>query len=87
MDCRGIPYVIVEPDNIIYNNSLDEPPKRKKERQLIKQQWMGRLVLKNSDDMDDSTNWSWIEYIKKAYDDKTSLFFYVKSRSVSFRYY
>ena len=84
MDCRGIPYVIVEPDNIIYNNSLDEPPKRKKERQLIKQQWMGRLVLKNSDDMDDSTNWSRIKYIKKAYDDKTSLDFVDRHRQVSF---
>lgn len=45
MDRQGIPYVIVEPDNIIWNDY--ELPERTKERQLIKQQWFGRFALRD----------------------------------------
>lgn len=43
MDRQKIPYVIVEPDNIVWNEQ--ESKERAKERQIIKQQWFGRFIL------------------------------------------
>ena len=80
MDRKRIPYVIVQPDNIIWNEP--ESSERKKERQLIKQQWMGRIVLRNNDHIRDFEKW--FEHIKEIYDTRTSLDFINKHRQVSF---
>lgn len=52
MDRRKIPYIIVEPDNIVWNKQ--EAEERAKERQIIKQQWFGRFVLRNNSHIKDS---------------------------------
>lgn len=80
MDKRGIPYVIVEPDNIIWNEF--ETQDRIKERKLIKQQWMGRLVLRNNDHIKDFAKW--FTHIKEIYDERTSLNFINKHKQLSF---
>lgn len=80
MDKRGIPYVIVEPDNIIWNEF--ETKDRIKERKLIKQQWMGRLVLRNNDHVKDFEKW--FSHIKEIYDERTSLNFINKHKQLSF---
>lgn len=77
---RGIPYVIVEPDNIVWNEY--ETPERKKERQLIKQQWFGRLCLRDNSFIKDFT--SWFSHIKEIYDERTSLQTIDKYKPVSF---
>lgn len=46
MDRQKIPYVIVEPDNIVWNEQ--EFKERAKERQIIKQQWFGRFILRDN---------------------------------------
>lgn len=51
MDRRKIPYIIVEPDNIVWNKQ--EAEERAKERQIIKQQWFGRFVLRNNSHIKD----------------------------------
>lgn len=71
LDARGIPYVIVEPDNIIWN--IYETTERKRIRQLIKQQWLGRLVLRDNSHIKDFPGW--FQHIKETYDQKTSLDF------------
>ena len=49
MDRQKIPYVIVEPDNIVWNEQ--ESKERAKERQIIKQQWFGRFILRDNSHM------------------------------------
>lgn len=80
MDKQGIPYVIVEPDNIVWNEF--ETQERKRERKLIKQQWMGRLVLRNNNHIKDFEKW--FEHIKEIYDERTSLDFINKHKQLSF---
>ena len=80
MDRQGIPYVIVEPDNIIWNDS--ELPERTKERQLIKQQWFGRFALRDNSHIKDFSKW--IEHIEEIYDERTSLDFINKHHQLSF---
>lgn len=80
MDKQGIPYVIVEPDNIIWNDS--ELPERTKERQLIKQQWFGRFVLRDNSHIKDFSKW--LKHIEEIYDERTSLDFINKHHQLSF---
>lgn len=71
MDRRCIAYVIVEPDNIVWNEP--EPEERKKKRKIIKQQWFGRLILRDNSHIADFD--SWLKHIKEIYDVRTSLGF------------
>ena len=80
MDRQGIPYVIVEPDNIIWNEF--ETLERAKERQLIKQQWFGRFVLRNNSHIKDFSKW--LNHIKEIYDERTSLEFINKHHQLTF---
>lgn len=80
MDRQGIPYIIVEPDNIIWNDS--ELPERTKERQLIKQQWFGRFVLRDNSHIKDFSKW--LNHIKEIYDERTSLDFINNHHQLSF---
>ena len=59
---NGIPFVVVAPDNS-ENLSM-------KERQLIKQQWFGRFLLRNNSHIKDLERW--IEELKANYDEWTS---------------
>lgn len=80
MDRQGIPYIIVEPDNIIWNSN--ETPERIKERQLIKQQWFGRFVLRDNSHIKDFDGW--LKHINEIYDDRTGLAFIERHNQVSF---
>lgn len=80
MDAQGIRYVIVEPDNIVWDEP--EPDEYKRKRQLIKQQWMGRLALRDNSHIDDFTKW--FSHIKEIYDDRTSLDFLRKHKQAAF---
>lgn len=79
MDRQGVPYVIVEPDNIVW---YFETPERVKERQLIKQQWFGRFALRDNSHIKDFPKW--LEHMKDIYDERTSLDFINKHHQVSF---
>lgn len=59
----GLPFVVVTPDNSPW---LDD-----KERQLIKQQWFGRFILRNNSHISDFQ--TWLKHLKERYDEKTSL--------------
>ena len=80
MDRQKIPYVIVEPDNIVWNKQ--ETEERVKERQIIKQQWFGRFVLRNNSHIKDFSKW--LSHMKDIYDERTGLGFIVKHNPVSF---
>ena len=58
----GLPFVVVTPDNSPW---LDN-----KERQLIKQQWFGRFVLRDNSHITDFP--AWLNHLKERYDVKTS---------------
>ena len=66
MDRRKIPYIIVEPDNIVWNKQ--EAEERAKERQIIKQQWFGRFVLRNNSHIKDFSKW--LSHMKDIYDER-----------------
>ncbi len=59
----GMPFVVVTPDN--------SPWLSEKERQLIKQQWFGRFVLRDNSHISNFSEW--LEHLKDRYDVKTSL--------------
>lgn len=59
----GLPFIVVTPDNSPW---LDN-----KERQLIKQQWFGRFVLRDNNCITDFP--VWLNHVKERYDVKTSL--------------
>lgn len=80
MDRQGIPYVIVEPDNIVWNKY--ETKERTMERQLIKQQWFGRFALRDNSHIKDFSKW--LNHIKEIYDERTGLEFINKHKQVSF---
>lgn len=80
MDKQGIPYVIVEPDNIVWNEY--EAKERALERQLIKQQWFGRFVLRDNSHIKDFEKW--LNHIKEIYDERTGLDFINKHKQLSF---
>lgn len=80
MDRQKIPYVIVEPDNIVWNEQESE--ERAKERQLIKQQWFGRFVLRNNSHIKDFPKW--LSHIKDIYDERTGLGFISMHNPISF---
>ena len=80
MDRRKIPYIIVEPDNIVWNKQ--EAEERAKERQIIKQQWFGRFVLRNNSHIKDFSKW--LSHMKDIYDERTGFDFIAKHNPVSF---
>ena len=80
MDRQKIPYVIVEPDNIVWNEQ--ESKERAKERQIIKQQWFGRFVLRNNSHIKDFSKW--LSHMKDIYDERTRFDFIAKHNPVSF---
>lgn len=80
MDRRKIPYIIVEPDNIVWNKQ--EAEERAKERQIIKQQWFGRFVLRNNSHIKDFSKW--LSHMKDIYDERTRFDFIAKHNPVSF---
>lgn len=80
LDKQGVAYVIVEPDNIVW--SKFETKERMKERQLIKQQWFGRFVLRDNSHIKDFPKW--LSHMKKIYDERTSLDFINRHNQVTF---
>lgn len=74
MDRQKIPYVIVEPDNIVWNEQ--ESKERAKERQIIKQQWFGRFILRDNSHIKNFSKW--LNHMKDIYDERTGLGFIVK---------
>lgn len=80
MDRQGIPYVIVEPDNIIWDEN--ETAERALERQLIKQQWFGRFVLRDNSHIKDFEKW--FSHIREIYDDRTGLDFINRHKQLAF---
>ena len=80
MDRQKIPYVIVEPDNIVWNEQ--ESKERAKERQIIKQQWFGRFILRDNSHIKNFSKW--LNHMKDIYDERTGLGFIVKHNPVSF---
>lgn len=63
LSARGIPFVVVAPNNAEWLSD--------RERQLIKQQWFGRFVLRDNSHIKDFNNW--LENLKMHYDDWTSV--------------
>ena len=80
MDRQKLPYVIVEPDNIVWNEY--EIPERKRERQLIKQQWFGRFLLRDNSHIKNFSKW--LSHMEEIYDERTSLNFINKHHQLSF---
>lgn len=80
MDRQKVPYVIVEPNNIIWNK--EEPKEYAVQRQLIKQQWFGRIVLWDNSHIADFEQW--FEHIKEIYDERTSLEFLSRHNQIAF---
>ncbi len=80
IDKRNIPYVIVEPDNLVWN--VMESPERQKERRLIKQQWFGRFVLRDNSHIEDFDRW--LTHIKDIYDDRTGHEFLKRHKQKAF---
>lgn len=76
----GIPYVIVEPDNIILNEF--ETEKRRQDGMLIKQQWIGRFVPIANSHIRDFDRWFF--HIKEIYDERISLEFIDRHRQIAF---
>lgn len=62
LDKRGIPFVMVSPCN---TEEISE-----KERQLIKQQWFGRFILRDNSHIKNLP--LWINKLKENYDNWTS---------------
>lgn len=79
MDKEYIKYTVVEPDNIVWNEY--ETKERARQRQLIKQQWIGRLVLRDNSHIADFPKW--LRHINQIYDDRTGFEFFNKHNQVS----
>lgn len=62
LEARGIPYVTVAPDNCEWTS--------KHERQLIKQQWFGRFLLRDNSHIRNINDW--MVSMKEHYDEWTS---------------
>lgn len=71
---RGIPFVMVAPDNSAYLTD--------KERQLIKQQWFGRFLLRDNSHIKDFN--AWLKLLKEHYDEWTNDNHLLKHDPVSF---
>lgn len=71
---RGIPFVVIAPDNAYWSSDL--------ERQLIKQQWFGRFILRNNNHIKDFN--SWLSLLKDNYDKWTSIEHITKYNPISF---
>lgn len=63
LEAQHIPFVVVAPDNS--KSELSD-----KQRQLIKQQWFGRFILRDNSHIKDFDKW--LNCLKKNYDDWTS---------------
>lgn len=79
LDRRSIPYVIVEPDNMTYRADRSD---RKEKRQLVKQQWFGRFVLRDNSHIADFPEW--LNHINEIYDERTGVDFLNSHKQVSF---
>ena len=73
LNTRKIPFVIVAPDNAEWLSS--------RERELTKQQWFGRFVLRDNSHIKDFP--SWLESLKEHYDEWTSYEHLEKYKPVS----
>lgn len=74
LESRHIPFIVISPDNSEWISNL--------ERQLIKQQWFGRFVLRDNSHIKDFN--SWITSLKNNYDNQTSISHLTKYNPVSF---
>lgn len=74
LSVRKIPFVVVAPDNMEWTLS--------KERQLIKQQWFGRFILRDNSHIKDLS--SWIKLLQTNYDNWTSVEHLTKYNPVTF---
>ena len=80
LDGRGVPYVLVMPDNLVYSGQ--EPGITQGERQLVKQQWFGRFLLMDNSHIKDVG--AWLQHMLKVYDEKTSNEFINQHKAVTF---
>lgn len=71
---RDIPFIVVSPNNAYWTSDSD--------RQLVKQQWFGRFVLRDNSHIKDFS--SWLSELKCNYDDWTSIEHITKYAPVSF---
>lgn len=73
---RDIPFVTVAPDSMEYASNAE------RRRQLIKQQWFGRFVLRDNSHIKDFS--SWIEMMSQNYDEWTAADHLTKYNPVAF---
>lgn len=71
---RGIPFVVIAPDNSAWISAT--------EKQLIKQQWFGRFVLRDNSHIKDFD--SWLHDLIRNYDNWTSIGHLTKHEPTSF---
>lgn len=71
---RNIPFVVIAPDNSEWTSD--------KERQLIKQQWFGRFLLRDNGHIKNFNEW--LELLRNNYDEWTSIDHLNKYKPVSF---
>lgn len=71
---RNIPFIVISPDNASWTSDL--------ERQLVKQQWFGRFILRDNSHIKDFVNW--LESLKDNYDEWTSIEQITKYNPTSF---
>lgn len=71
---RDIPFVVISPDNADWVSASD--------RQLVKQQWFGRFILRDNSHIKDFN--SWLSLLKDNYDKWTSVEHITKYNPVSF---
>lgn len=74
LNSRNIPFVIVSPDNAYWTSDL--------KRQLVKQQWFGRFLLRDNSHIKDFS--SWLSTLKDNYDNWTSIKHITKYNPTSF---
>lgn len=72
---RNIPFVVVSPDNSDWISDT--------ERQIIKQQWFGRIASRDNSFLEGRFN-TWFTAIKENYDILTSVEYITKHNPVSF---
>ena len=71
---RCIPFVVISPDNADWTSTPN--------RQLIKQQWFSRFILRDNSHITDFNQW--LDLLKDNYDKWTSIEHLVKYHPVSF---
>ena len=71
---------VIDEMDIVWNEQ--ESKERAKERQIIKQQWFGRFILRDNSHIKNFSKW--LNHMKDIYDERTGLGFIVKHNSASF---